>query len=220
MAYDARMSSAVTDPRRRRGAARALAWTCLAAFVFGVVPGFTPVRHALSLPLTVHDDAARGDAAYVMQGGLASEERLRAAADLYHMGRVPRLYLLGDDDRSYYSFTERRSLTRTEWMVAYLGWLGVPRERVSVIPDDRNSRLGSLHEAVLARAALPPEVRRLVVVTSPVHTRRSGLAFRRHLGPAGVEIVTYAAIDWSLSAEAFAPLWLEYLKLAVYAVVA
>ena len=79
-----------SESRRGRRIGRALAWTCLAATVFGLAPGITPVRHALSAPLVVHDDQARGDAAYVMQGGLASDERLRAAADLYHMGRVPR----------------------------------------------------------------------------------------------------------------------------------
>jgi len=199
---------------------RALAFTLLAFLVFGVAPGVTAVRHLLSAPLIVHDPDARGDAAYVMQGGLASEERLRAAADLFHMGRVPSIYLLRDDNRSYYSFSERRSMTRTEWMLSYLRWLGVPRDRVVLIDDDPSAALGSLHEADLARARLPKDVRRLVVVTSPVHTRRSGLTFRRRLGPSGVAIATYAAIDWSLSAEAFAPLWLEYLKLAVYLVVA
>lgn len=200
--------------------ARALALTLLAFFAFGVAPGMTSVRHALSAPLVVHDEDARGDAAYVMAGGLASEERLRAAADLFHMGRVPRIYLLRDDNRSYYSFTARRSMARTEWMLSYLSWLGVPRDGVTLIDDDFSARFGSLHEADLVRARLPPDVRRLVVVTSPVHTRRSGLAFRRRLGPGGVDIVTYAAVDWSLSAEAFAPLWLEYLKLAVYIVIA
>lgn len=206
-------------PRRVR-LIPALPWMLLAFLIFGIAPGLTPVRHLLSWPLIVHDPDARGDAAYVMQGGLASEERLRAAADLYHMGRVPRLVLLRDDNTSYYSFTERRSMTRTEWMLAYLAWLGVPADRITVLTDDPSQRFGSLHEANLARDALGPDVKRLVVVTSPVHTRRSGLAFRRRLGPDGVQIVTYAAVDWALSAEAFAPLWLEYLKLAVYAVVA
>lgn len=196
-----------------------LALTLAAFLVFGVAPGITSVRHAMSAPLIVHDEDARGDAAYVMAGGLAGEERLRAAADLFHMGRVPRLFLMRDDRRSYYSFTERRSLSHTEWMVDYLGWLGVPRDRITLVADEGSSRLGSLHEADLMGRALPPEVHRLVVVTSPAHTRRSGLAFRRRLEPA-VAITTYAAIDFALSAEAFAPLWLEYLKLTVYAVVA
>lgn len=199
--------------------ARPLAFSLAAFLVFGVAPGLTPVRHALSAPLIVHDPDARGDAVYIMAGGLTSEERLHAAADLFHMGRVPRLILMRDDGRSSYSFTARRSQTRTEWMVGYLGWLGVPSDRITLIADAAGSRLGSLREADLVRQALPPEVDRLVIVTSPVHTRRSGLAFRRRLGP-GVAVTTYSAIDWALSAEAFAPLWLEYLKLAVYSVVA
>lgn len=211
------MASVGSSPWRERRAVRAFAWTFVAFLVFAVAPVITPIREALAAPLVVTADDARGDAAYVMQGGLASEERLRAAADLYHMGRVPELYILSDDNRSYYSFTERRSFTRTEWMLAYLTWLGVPRDHVHVIPDAPGT-LGSLHEADLARAALPASVRQLVVVTSPVHTRRSGLAFRRRLD--GVGVTTYAAIDWSLSAETLAPLWLEYLKLAVYLVVA
>lgn len=212
--------TALAPPRKKvRRGARPLAVTLAAFLIFGVAPGITAVRHAMSAPLIVHDEDARGDAAYVMAGGLASEERLRAAADLFHMGRVPQLYLLRDDGRSYYSFTERKSRSRTEWMVAYLGWLGVPPDRITLVADRGGSRLGSLHEADLLRAALPSEVRRLVVVTSPVHTRRSALAFRRRLGPR-VAITTYAAIDWALSAEAFAPLWLEYLKLTVYAVAA
>jgi hypothetical protein len=203
--------------RRHR---RTLGWVLAAYLVFSVAPGTTPVRHALSWPLIVHDPEARGDAAYVMAGGLASEERLRAAADLYHMGRVPRIYVLADDRRSYYSFADRKPFTRTEWTRSYLRWLGVPADRLQVIPDDPTARLGSLHEADLAREALPPEVRRLVVVTSPVHTRRSGFTFRRRLAARGISVTTYAAIDFSLSAEAFAPLWLEYAKLAVYAIIA
>ena len=210
-----------SQPSRRARALRLLAWMSLALLVFGIAPGLTPVRHLLSAPLIVAADDPRGDAAYVMAGGLASEERLRAAADLYHMKRVPRIYLLRDDDRSYYSFTELRSFTRTDWMLSYLLWLGVPRDRITVLADVEDGHFfGSLHEANLARAALPPEVHRLVVVTSPVHTRRSGLAFRRRLADRGIEVETYPAVDWATSAEAHAPLWLEYVKLVVYALIA
>lgn len=202
-----------------RRLARPLAFTLLAFVVFGVAPGIIAVRRTLSAPLIVHDDNARGDAAYVMASGLAMDERLRAAADLYQMGRVPRLYLMRDDGPSAYSFTAQRVLSRSEWMISYLEWLGVPGSKITLVPDGGGSRLGSLHEAILMRAALQPETRQLVVVTSPVHTRRSGLAFRRRLDPA-ITVVTYAAGDWALSAEAWAPLWLEYLKLGVYAVVA
>ncbi|MFN7979514.1 MAG: YdcF family protein [Vicinamibacterales bacterium] len=208
-------------PRARRWPrSRFLLWTFAAFLVFGVAPGTTPVRHAMSWPLIVHDEAAAGDAVYVMQGGLASEERLRAAADLYQMGRVPAIYVLQDDNRSYYSFAEKRSFTRTEWVLSYLGWLGIPRDKIHVVADDPTQYFGTLHEAELVKATLPADVHRLVVVTSPVHTRRSGFTFRRRLADRGISVTTYGAIDWSMSAEAFAPLWLEYLKVAVYAVMA
>jgi uncharacterized SAM-binding protein YcdF (DUF218 family) len=203
-----------------RRARRAAAWTLLAFLVFGVAPTLTPVRHALSWPLIAGDPDARGDAAYVMHGGPAMEERLRAAADLYHMGRAPRIFLLRDDARSMHSFVEKRSLTRSEWMLSYLAYLGVPRERVTLIPDGGGSSFGSLHEADLAREALPPEVRRLVAVTSPVHTLRAGFTLRRRLAPRGIEVATFAATAWETSAEAHAPLWLEYAKVVVYWVVA
>lgn len=199
---------------------RRLLWLAAAFAVFVLAPNYTPIRHALQWPLVAHDEAAAGDAAYVMQGGLASEERLRAAADLFHMGRVPAIYVLQDDSRSYFSFTEKRSFTRTEWVLSYLGWLGVPRQRIHVVTDDPSKAWGTLHEADLVKVALPADVHRLVVVTSPVHTLRSGFTFRRRLAPRGIVVTTYGAIDPSLSAEAFAPLWLEYLKVVVYAVVA
>lgn len=208
-----------TDPPRARRLRTAL-HVALAFFVFGVAPTLTPVRHLLSAPLIAHDADARGDAAYVMHGGPAMDERLRAAADLWHLGRVGRIYLRRDDERSAFSFAERRSLTRTEWMLSYLRYLGVPAERVTLVQDPGGGALGSLHEADLCRAALPPEVKRLVVVSSPVHTLRAGLAFRRRLAGRGTEVTTFAATAWSTSAEAHAPLWLEYAKLFVYVVVA
>lgn len=212
--------TALGSPRAGgRRFARPLAVTLAAFLVFAVAPSLMPVRHVLSAPLIVHDPDARGDAAYVMAGGVAIEERLRAAADLVHMGRVPRLYLMRNKGQSDYSFTAQRTRSRTEWMVAYLVWLGVPPDRITLFDDGGGSRFGSLHEADLMKRVLAPEVHRLVVVTSPAHTRRSALAFRRRLGP-GVAITTYAAIDLANSAEAFAPLWLEYLKLAVYSLVA
>jgi len=210
-------------PVESRGGARhrrPLALTLLAFFVFAIAPTLTPVRHALSWPLIVHVADARGDAAYVMHGGPALDERLRAAADLFHMGRVPRILLYDDPERSSFNFAEGESWTRTQWSLSFLAWLGVPRERVVLIEDRGGSAFGSLHEADLVSAqAARLGIGSLVVVTSPVHTRRSGLSFRRRL-PEGVTATTYAATIFESSAEAHAPLWLEYLKLVVYALIA
>jgi uncharacterized SAM-binding protein YcdF (DUF218 family) len=187
------------------------AWTLLVA-----VPSLPGVRALAAAPLVVDDRDARGDAAYVLAGGHAIWERLRAASDLYHMGRVPRILLMDvpRDDGTY--FPAGRNWTATEWALGYLEWLGVPRDRVRVLPRARGS-LGTLAEARLVRDS--GVAGRVVLVTSAAHTRRTLLAFRRTL-PRDVEVTIYAATRFADSEEVFRPLFLEYVKLLVYAVVA
>jgi uncharacterized SAM-binding protein YcdF (DUF218 family) len=181
------------------------------------VPYVRPVRDALAAPLVVSDDDARGDVAYVMSAGAALYERLRDASDLYHMGRIPRILLM-DVPRDYGTFYPAgRNWTATEWAVGYLEWLGVPRDRVIVLPAARGW-LGSLQEARLVAAHLDG-ARRVVVVTSAPHTRRSLLAFRRTLPP-DVEVTVHAATSFDDTEEYFRPLLLEYVKLLVYEIAA
>jgi uncharacterized SAM-binding protein YcdF (DUF218 family) len=66
---------------------------------------------------------------------------------------------------------------------------------------------------------LPPDIKKLVLVSSAPHMRRSLLAFRRVLPP-DLSIVSSPASSFGTSYEYFYPLRIEYLKLAVYAVVA
>jgi uncharacterized SAM-binding protein YcdF (DUF218 family) len=188
------------------------AWTLLVA-----IPSLPGVRDLVAAPLCVDDRDARGDVAYVLAGGHAIWERLRAASDLYHMGRVPRILLMDvpRDDGTY--FPAGRNWTATEWALGYLEWLGVPRDRVRVLPAAEGT-LGTLAEARLVRDHAEG-ARRIVLVTSAPHTRRTLLAFRRTM-PADVELTVYAATTFLDSEELFRPLFLEYVKLLVYAVVA
>ncbi len=188
------------------------AWTLLVG-----VPSLPGVRDVVAAPLVVDDRAARGDAAYVLAGGHAIWERLRAASDLYHLGRVPQILLMDvrRDDGTF--FPAGRNWSATEWALGYLEWLGVPRDRVRVLPP-ADGGLGTLAEARLVRDHAAG-ARRLVLVTSAPHTRRTLLAFRRTL-PADVEVTVYAATTFLDSEELFRPLFLEYVKLLVYAVVA
>ena len=58
-----------------------------------------------------------------------------------------------------------------------------------------------------------------MLVTSPAHTRRSVLAFTRSFR-GRIAIVPYAATAIDQSTEYYSPLWLEYLKLLAYVIVA
>lgn len=190
----------------------------LSSFLFLVVlPSFPKVRAILAAPLTVTDSEARGDACYVLAGGETVWERLNAAADLVHLGRVPRIYLMNDTSRDQYSVRAGQSWTRIRWYVDYLVWRGVPADRIGFIPMAQGL-LGTRTEARTFAAHLPPGARQVVIVSSAPHMRRALLAFQRSL-PARVRVVPYAATDLAGSQELYHPLWVEYLKLLVYLVV-
>ena len=190
----------------------------LSGFLFLVVlPSFPKVRAILAAPLTVTDSAAQGDACYVLAGGETVWERLDAAADLVHLGRVPRIYLMNDTSRDQYSVRAGRSFTRIQWYVDYLVWRGVPADRISFIPKAKGL-LGTRSEARAFAAHLPKGARQVVIVSSAPHMRRALLAFQRSL-PAQVRAVPYAATDLVCSQELYHPLWVEYLKLLLYLMV-
>ncbi|MCP4891615.1 MAG: YdcF family protein [Planctomycetaceae bacterium] len=181
-----------------------------------ILLSFSSVRALVALPLIVHDEAARGDVAYVMADGPASWERLRAASDLYHWGRIKRIVVLNEQRGAGYNFTLHRTESRVERVTDYLKSYGVPLDSISTINPEGLSKFGSLNEA-RSFASQEADLESLVVVTSPPHTRRSLLSFRRSL-PKDVKITSYSARGdhASDSAEIHSPLWIEYSKLIVY----
>lgn len=204
---------------RTRCVVRWLTWTAACWIVMVALPSFPRVRGWLSLPLYVHDEQAQGDLAYVMAGGVAYMERLRAAADLYHMHRIDEIYLLDEQQATGYDFVHHRSQKKVERATAYLGLLGIPRNVIRFVPEQENAWMGSLSEAQMFTANRPQTLSSLVVVTSAPHTRRSRLCFRRSL-PSKITVHVYAASPPAQSAEIYMPLWHEYLKLLVYSIVA
>ena len=172
------------------------------------------VRAFLIGPLYVSDVKASGEVAYVMAGGAAVWERLRAASDLYHWGRVKRIVLLEELETAGYNFIRQESDTRVQREIDFLGLHGVPPEKIDTIPQIDNPALGSLSEARQFAKSMP-DVKSVVVVTSAPHTRRSKLCFVRSL-PVEVSVSSYAASAPAQSDEIRSPIWWEYGKLIVY----
>lgn len=200
-----------------RALARRLAWLLLAWALLVALPEWPWLRAWLARPLDVHDAEPRGQVAYVLASGpLSLGERLAAAADLWHEKRVERLLLADDPTPSRFDFRAGRARTAGEWAVAHLVWLGVPAERIERLPPvDTSAWLDTRAEAQAVRAWRPPEVDRLVLVSSPVHLRRARLAFERALG-AEVTVQTFASSALPDGPDFQRPLWLEYLKLGLY----
>ena len=185
---------------------------------FVVLPSFPKVRKILSAPLVVDEQNARGELCYVLAGGGALLERLDAAADLVQIGRVSRILLMQDNKLGQYSFKANSSWTRTQWATDYLVWRGISTDRISWI-QQTDGLFGTLSEARAVAKNFPKNVKTLVVVSSAPHMRRALLAFKRSL-PADVNVVPYAATSFETSYEIFFPIWIEYLKLMVYSIVA
>jgi uncharacterized SAM-binding protein YcdF (DUF218 family) len=190
-----------------------LAWVMFVAF-----PTIPAVRVFLSAPLVVEDPDPRGDACYVLADAGAFRERLGAAAHLYNLGRIARIIFMRDNTPSAYNFVARAHWTSTDWALDFLTHRGVPRDRIIVI-DAASGILGTLREARNLGKLLPQDVKKLVLVSSAPHMRRSMLTFRRVL-PREISLVSCPATPYTASYEYYYPIWIEYLKLAVYAIVA
>ena len=191
---------------------------CVVVLLVILLTSIPRVRCLLAAPLVVSDPAAKGDACYVLAGGRSIWERLDAAADLVQMGRVSRVLLMQDGATGQYSFKSNSSWTKSQWMADYLAWRGVPKEKIIWLPH-REGRFGTLTEARTVALHLPKDLKSLVLVSSAPHMRRSMLAFRRSL-PAGITVIPYMATEFINSYEMYHPIWLEYVKLFVYYVVA
>jgi len=134
------------------------------------------------------------------------------------MGRVPRILLMKDNKINQFNFKANTSRSRTQWATDYLAWRGIPNNMIQLL-EQAEGLFGTLQEARYVASHLPRNVKKLVVVSSAPHMRRTVLAFERSLPP-DVQVVPYAATTFANSYEMFSPLWLEYLKLLVYYVVA
>jgi uncharacterized SAM-binding protein YcdF (DUF218 family) len=195
----------------RRLSALALLW-----LLFVGLPAWTPLRVLLWRPLTMDTPSPQAEVAYVLGAGpLTLPERLGAAADLYHRGHVRRILIPADPTPSRHDFVTGVDRTASDWTRAHLVFLGVPAERITAVAVE-DGLLGTASEARAVSAAVPA-VRRLVIVSSPMHLRRAHLAFTRVLGPA-VVVEPVAASEVPDGPDFHRPIWLEYLKLAVYAV--
>ena len=123
------------------------------------------------------DELAHADLIMVLAGERI--ERWLEAVDLYKEGWAPRIVLSpGPAGRldvvlqaRGVSYPREGDLAR-DAMVA----LGVPVDAVTVLPDGVDN---TAQEAAALRQRSGPELRRVIVVTSSYHTRRTQFAFRR-----------------------------------------
>lgn len=167
----------------------------------------------------------RADALVVLSGSAVHGERTRWAARLFREGRAPRVVLTRDEHAGGWSQERGRTMLFYERAVEELERAGVPRDRIEVLPP----RVSSTYEEAVALRdyAARSGARRLLVVTSPYHTRRALWTFERVLGGSGVEVgvdsppagqQSPAPLAWWLSPRGWRAVAAEYPKMVYYRV--
>lgn len=141
--------------------------------------------------LVVEDPLAKADVIYVLSG--TRYERPLEAVDLFKAGWAPRVWLStgvldwGDVELRQRGFKMPRE---ADIQVEVMGQLGVPADAIEVI----EAMDSTADEAdALVKAARAHGWRRVIVVTSKQHTRRSRMEMARKLAGTGVSIIMRAS---------------------------
>jgi uncharacterized SAM-binding protein YcdF (DUF218 family) len=203
---------------RVKGRARRLAVVALVALA-----AWPPAAWVAARGLVVDCELESADAVVILAGSSTYRERARHAAEIYSRGRAPFVLLTDDGQRSGWSAESQTNPLFRERAAAELTRLGVPADRIRVLPGV----VGSTYEEALRvrEFAAAERVRSVLVVTAAYQSRRARWTMRRVLGDAGVRVGVDAPPPGEDSPRA-ATWWLhplgwrlvpgEYLKLAYY----
>jgi uncharacterized SAM-binding protein YcdF (DUF218 family) len=170
----------------RASVRRTVRWTLVTAVL--VLLLFLPFAGRF---LVADDPLEKADLILVFAG--ARVERWLEAAELYKEGWAPRIVLSpGPVEPIEQQLAARGVVYPREGDLARQALIdyGIPADAVTVLPGGVDN---TAHEAaVVARTLSGTGRARLIIVTSPYHTRRAGVAFRRALAGAHVAVIVRA----------------------------
>ncbi len=136
--------------------------------------------------LIVKSDLASADAIVVMSGSSTYLERADWAAQLYREGRAPLIILTNDSLIAGWDRKEERNPYFYELAARALQQRGVPASKIQVVSD---IALGTYEESLGVRDyATAHQLKRLLIVTSAYHTRRTLWSLRHACAGSGIEI--------------------------------
>ena len=180
-----------------------IAWVCLAPFA--------------ASRLIVEHPLERADIIFVLSGSAAYRQRTALGADLYASGAANRIALSNDGGRAGWSQDERTNLPFFELARRELVSRGVPSDAIIQLPGEVT---GTYSEATTFRdAAKDLEIRTVLIVTSPYHTRRAFNTFKKVMPDIEIGVVpTSIGYEsptpdwWWLSSSGWRDVGAEYVK--------
>lgn len=173
-----------------------------------------PLLTAMGSFLVVSDSVQRSDLIFVMGGGL--DARPIRAAELYRQGYAPRIVTPYEEATAAVEYGIR--LNGALETAEMLRRLGVPDSAIHLLKTATGSTSTVDDARILASYVRDNRVRRVLVVTSEFHTRRSRWAVRRFLPDsvglimAAADVRGYTPRDWWRSERGMLDVFQEYLK--------
>ena len=199
-----------------RGSYRSWRWALGALLLFLAV-FYTPAVWWAARPLVVQSALKKSDAIVVFAGGVGEsgqvgesyQQRVQQAVQLYREGFAPKLLFL-----SGFTWTFRE----VDLMSALAVSMGVPSEAIRKVTDLQTTRDYVLR---VKETAEKEGWKSLLVITSPYHTRRAEMTFRKNapgleILPAPVTHSSYYAHDWGISVQQLRGILHELISILVY----
>jgi uncharacterized SAM-binding protein YcdF (DUF218 family) len=187
-------------------------WAVLTAYhepILTRIGGFLVVSHELEA----------SDLIVCLSGGQV--ERGLAAADLHKRGLAPRVFISPEIPPDGYEALQRAGIEipqSVDLLRRILVESGLPEQAVLEAEQPARSTMGEARMAV--DAAARNGYRSLIVVTSPIHTRRAWMAFRHAAEGEGIEVRMapspysgFRAEDWWKTRRYVREVIVEYQKL-------
>jgi len=167
----------------------------------------TYVRH-LPESASTHNDVV-----YVLGGTPDSlKAKFQTASKLVQDGRAARMLVLSQQALMAFSPALGRNLTADEWVVGNFSAFGIPADAIEFVAFEKGF-FGPWSEAKgLSRFVRERGYRRLILVTSPFHSRRVWESFSRAIEQPDTGLFLYLA-DESAYLRHLLP---EYVKLLLY----
>ena len=149
----------------------------------------TPVLTFVGRRLVHADPLQRADVMIVLASAM---DRVVEAADLYRAGYAPLVVLTTEPRDPADQFLLDRDIpveTNEQRRKRVLEALGVPPQAIVLLPDVVQSTMDEAR--LFARWSEGRSIGSVLIVTSPFHTARSRLTFRRVLGDATIDVRVY-----------------------------
>lgn len=182
----------------------------------------TPLLTAVGRYLVVAHVPENSDLIVCLGGG--NVERGLAAADAFRRGLAPRLFVARELLPDGYDILKQRGGSypeRRELMILMMKGLGVPES--AILSSETPSESTLTEAAQVRKLAKERNYRSLILLTSPTHSRRVWLVFRKAMEGEGIRLFVvpsayseFKAEEWWKTSRHLREVVLEYQKLVYY----